>query len=64
MLALSALENWDIEALNVQSAYLYEKLKEEIYIKQPEWFRVPGQEHKVLRLLHALYSLKKAGLTW
>ena len=33
-------------------------------MKQPEGFRVPGQEHKVLRLLHALYSLKQAGLTW
>ena len=51
MLALSALENWHIEALNIWSAYLYEKLKEEIYMKQPEGFRIPGQEHKVLHLL-------------
>ena len=62
MLALSALENWHIEALNVQSAYPYGKLKEEIYMKQPEGFRVPGQEHKVLHLLCALYSIKQAGL--
>ena len=33
-------------------------------MKQPEGFRVPGQEHKVLCLLHALYGLKQAGLTW
>ena len=26
MLALSALENWHIEALNIRSAYLYKKL--------------------------------------
>ena len=64
MLALSALENWHIEALDIQSAYLYGKLKEEIYMKQPEGFRVLGQEHKVLCLLHALYGLKQAGLTW
>ena len=64
MLALSALKNWHIEALDVQSAYLYRKLKEEIYMKQPEGFRVPGQEHKVLHLLCALYSLKQAGLAW
>ena len=64
MLALSALENWHIEALDVQSAYLYGKLKEEIYMKQPEGFRVPGQEHKVLHILHALYGLKQAGLAW
>ena len=64
MLALAALENWHIESLDVHSAYLYGKLTEEIYMKQPEGFRVPGQEHKVLRLLHALYGLKQAGLAW
>ena len=64
MLALSALENWHIEALDIWSAYLYEKLKEEIYMKQPEGFRVPKQEHNMLHLLCAIYSLKQAGLTW
>ena len=64
MLALATLENWHIESLDVRSAYLYGKLTEEIYMKQPEGFRVPGQEHTVLCLLHALYSLKQAGLTW
>ena len=64
MLALTALENWHIESLNVHSAYLYGKLTEEIYMKQPKGFRVPGQEHKVLRLLRALYGLKQVGLTW
>ena len=33
-------------------------------MKQLEGFRVPGQEHKVLRLLCALYGLKQAGLAW
>ena len=33
-------------------------------MKQPEGFRVPGQEHKVLHLLCALYDLKQAGLIW
>ena len=64
LLALIALENWHIESLNVHSTYLCGKLTEEIYMKQFEGFRVPGQEHKVLRLLHALYGLKQAGLTW
>ena len=64
MLALAALENWHIKSLNVCSAYLYGKLTKEIYMKQPEGFRVPGQEHKVLHLLCALYSLKQAGLAW
>ena len=64
MLALTTLENWHIESLNVHSAYLYGKLTKEIYMKQPKGFRVPGQEHKVLHLLRALYSLKQARLAW
>jgi len=64
MLALAALENWYITGLDVQSAYLYGKLNEEIYMEQPEGFAVPGQEHKVLCLWRALYGLKQAGLAW
>ena len=64
MLALTTLENWHIESLNVCSAYLYGKLTKEIYMKQSKAFRVPGQEHKVLHLLRALYGLKQARLAW
>ena len=64
MLALTTLENWHIKSLNVHSTYLYGKLIKENYMKQPKGLRVPGQEHKVLHLLHALCSLKQAGLTW
>jgi len=64
MLVLAALENWYITGLDVQSAYLYGKLDEEIYMEQPKGFAVPGQERKVLRLWCALYGLKQAGLAW
>ena len=64
MLALAALENWHISSLDVQSAYLYGKLDEEIYMEFPEGFTPPHLKNKVLRLLHTLYGLKQAGLTW
>ena len=64
ILALCALENWHISGLDVRNAYLYGKLEEEIYMKQPEGFIAKGQEHKVFRLKRALYGLKQAGLTW
>ena len=64
MLALASIKNWHIEGLDVRSAYLYGKVDEEIYMKQPEGFAVKGQEHKVLRLKRALYGLKQAGLAW
>jgi len=64
MLALTTLENWHISGLDVQSAYLYGKLDEEIYMEFPEDFTPPHLKNKVLRLLRTLYGLKQAGLTW
>ncbi|KDR64931.1 hypothetical protein GALMADRAFT_82511, partial [Galerina marginata CBS 339.88] len=60
ILALAALENWKVESLDVVTAFLYGKLDEELYMEQPEGFTVPGQPHKVLRLLRAIYGLKQA----
>ena len=64
ILAMAALEEWVLTGLNVRNAYLYGKLDEEIYMKQPEGFIVPGKENMVLCLRHALYGLKQAGLAW
>jgi hypothetical protein len=64
MLALCALKNWHIEGLDVCNAYLYGELKEEIYMRQPEGFKVKGKEHMVIRLNCVLYGLKQAGLVW
>jgi hypothetical protein len=46
LLALSALEDWEIEALDVKTAFLYGNLDEELYMEQPEGFIVKGQEGK------------------
>jgi hypothetical protein len=62
--ALAALEKWHMSTLDVRNAYLYGKLNEEIYIEQPEGYKAPSKEHKVLRLHKALYGLKQASLTW
>jgi hypothetical protein len=64
LFATAALENWYISALDVKTAFLYGKLDEEIYMEQPEGFKVKGQEDKVLRLRRALYGLKQAALAW
>ena len=64
LLVIATLEQWHIEGLNVKSAFLYGPLDEEIYMEQPEGFKVKGQEHKVLCMRWALYSLKQAALQW
>ena len=61
LLAHAALEDWEIEAMDVKTAYLYGKLKVEIYMAQPEGFIKSGQEHKVCKLVKSIYGLKQAG---
>src|SRR5216683_6141753 len=64
MVALAALKNWHITGLDVKTAFLYGELDEELYMEQPEGFKVKGQEGKVLRLKRAIYGLKQAALAW
>ena len=58
LLAHAALEDWEIEALDIKTAFLYGKLDKEIYMEQPEGFVKKGQEGQVCRLLKAIYGLK------
>ncbi len=64
LLATAALEDWEIEALDVKTAFLYGNLEEELYMDQPQGFVQKGQEGKVYRLKKALYGLKQASLAW
>jgi len=64
MFALMALENMYMARLDVKTAFLYGKLKEEIYMKQLEGFVMKSQPNKVMHLKHALYGLKQASLAW
>ena len=42
LLALAALEDWEIEGLDVKTAFLFRDLDEEIYLTQPEGFIIKG----------------------
>jgi len=64
LIALAALHDWEIEALDVKTAFFFGELDEEIYLEQPEGFVVKGQENKVCRLRKAIYGLKQAALQW
>ena len=64
ILAHAALLDWEIEAMDVKTAFLYGELKEEIYMEQPEGFVVKGQEKKVCKLIKSIYGLKQARRVW
>lgn len=60
LLAVAAQRRWKLFQLDVKSAFLNGKLKEEIYAEQPPGFEEEGKEDYVLRLHKALYGLKQA----
>jgi hypothetical protein len=64
LVAYAASKNWHISRLDVKTAFLYGELEEELYMEQPEGFKIKGQEYKVMCLKHAIYRLKQATLAW
>ena len=64
VLANAAHQDWEIDHIDVKSAYLNADLKELVYMKPPRGVLKPGQEGMVLRLKKGLYGLKQAGRGW
>nr|GEV47759.1 zinc finger, CCHC-type [Tanacetum cinerariifolium] len=60
LLALAAIHNLVIHQMDVKITFLNGDLDEEVYMKQPEGFIIPGNEHKVYKLVKSLYGLKQA----
>jgi len=50
--------------IDVKTAFLYGRLKEVIYMRQPEAYAVPGREKEVLRIIESLYGLKQVPRVW
>ncbi|GJR48107.1 uncharacterized mitochondrial protein-like protein [Tanacetum coccineum] len=50
--------------LDVKTAFMRGKLKEEVYVIQPEGFEKPGEEKKVYKLAKSLYGLRQAPRAW
>ncbi|GJY63767.1 zinc finger, CCHC-type containing protein [Tanacetum coccineum] len=64
LIALAATHNLVIHQMDVKTTFLNGDLEEEIYMKQPEGFVMPGNEHKVCKLIKSLYGLKQAPKQW
>ena len=60
VLGMAAIMDLEIEQLDVKTAFLHGDLEEEIYMEQPEGFKVAKKEHLVCKLNKSLYGLKQA----
>ncbi|KAK1434246.1 hypothetical protein QVD17_11166 [Tagetes erecta] len=64
LLALAANRGWEVHHLDVKAAFLNGRLKEEVYVTQPDGFVVKGREHHVYKLKRALYGLRQSPRAW
>jgi len=60
LLALAAIRDLDMVQFDITSAYLHGTLKEELYMEQPEGYRVVGKSDWVWKLKKGLYGLVQA----
>ena len=64
IIALVALQGWNLHHMDVKTVFLHGSIKEEVYVEQPEGFEVHNQESHVCRLKKALYGLQQAPRAW
>jgi hypothetical protein len=64
ILALAALENLELESIDISNAYLNDELHDvDVYMQQPDGF-AERDSTWVARLLKGLYGLKEGGHKW
>ena len=72
LLVLILVNNWYAEVIDIQTAFLYGKLEEKIYMKIPEGFftfleEQDGDEHftmEALLLIQGIYGLIQSARIW
>lgn len=67
ILHLAAVNGWDVQQINVKTAYLYGELpvdKMVYYMEQPKGFAEPGKKDWIWQLQQGLYSIKQSGHIW
>ena len=60
LLRLVASNDYELEQLDITTAFVNGELGEEIFMQQPEGFVVPGKEDYVCKLKKSLYGLKQS----
>ncbi|UYV65931.1 hypothetical protein LAZ67_3005907 [Cordylochernes scorpioides] len=64
LLVLTQNAGWVNRHLDINNAYLYGELHEELYMALPPGVKFQDSKNKVLRLLKPIYGLKQAAFCW
>ena len=62
ILALAVAKDWEIQQMDIKGAYLNGKLKEDVYMDQPQGYN--DGTSQVCHLIKTLYRLKQSGQEW
>ena len=60
LMAIVVNEDMELEQLDVKSSFLHDELDEEIFMEQPEGYKVKGREDCVCLLKKSIYGLKRS----
>ncbi|GJV92915.1 putative ribonuclease H-like domain-containing protein, partial [Tanacetum coccineum] len=63
-LAYASFKDFVMHQMDVKSAFIYGKIKEEVYVCQPPRFEDPESPDKVYKVEKALYGLHQAPRAW
>ncbi|KAL4590404.1 hypothetical protein LXL04_003333 [Taraxacum kok-saghyz] len=64
LLAIAAFHDYEIWQMDVKTAFLNEKLEEDVFMTQPEGFEHKKYPNKVCKLVKSIYGLKQASRSW
>lgn len=62
--ALVSIHGLIVHQMDMKTPFMNGDLDEKIYMEQHKGFVVPGQEHKVCKLIKSLYGLKQEPKEW
>lgn len=62
VLSFAAVQDWEVDSIDVKQAYLNSNLHHDIYLKPPIGMQIPPG--KVFKLMKGLYGLKQSGWEW
>nr|GEZ12499.1 ribonuclease H-like domain-containing protein [Tanacetum cinerariifolium] len=63
-LAFASFKDFVVYQMDVKSAFLYEKIEEDVYVCQPPRFKDPDFPDKLYKVEKALYGLHQAPRAW